>query len=172
MENDMDGDIRIRAVGQPQRDLLIEMYDRFEPLGAALGLPPRGEEARREWIEGALSHKVNLAAFSPAGAAIGHCFLVADKASSAELAIFVDHEFRRRGVGTALVKAVSEWGGVWGLRRIWTLTGSENRAALRLQQRLGFHLTKTAFYGAELEIHLPIACASHEVPLQALHCLN
>jgi hypothetical protein len=31
------GDIRIGAVGRPQRDLLIEMYDRFEPLGRRLG---------------------------------------------------------------------------------------------------------------------------------------
>ena len=59
----MDTNIRIRAVGPPQRDLLIGMYDRFEPLGMALGLPPYAEEARHDWIERALSHKLNLAAF-------------------------------------------------------------------------------------------------------------
>jgi RimJ/RimL family protein N-acetyltransferase len=154
----MDGDIRIRAAGRQERDLLIEMYDRFEPLGGALGLPPRGEDVRREWIEVALSHKMNLGAFSPAGAAVGHCFLVGDEAGSAELAIFVHQEFRRRGIGTALVKAVLAWGCLWGLGRIWSLTGSENRAALRLQERLGFRVTNAAFYGVELEIHLPVAC--------------
>ena len=144
------GDIRIGAVGRPQRDLLIEMYDRFEPLGAALGLPPREEESRREWIESALRHRMNIAAFSPAGAAVGHCFLVRDKPGSAEMAIFVRQEFRRRGVATALVKAVLEWGGVEGLRRVWTLTGSENTAALRLQEKFGFRLTNAAFYGIEM----------------------
>jgi RimJ/RimL family protein N-acetyltransferase len=158
LEGHMGGDIRILAVGRPQRDLLIEMYDWFEPLGAALGLPPSGEEQRCEWIDVALSHKMNLAAFSPAGAAVGHCFLVADEAGSAELAIFVHQEFRRRGVATALVKAVLEWGGVEGLRRVWTLTGSENTAALRLQERFGFRVTNSAFYGVELELHLPVAC--------------
>jgi RimJ/RimL family protein N-acetyltransferase len=153
------GDIRIGAVGRPQRDLLIEMYDRFEPLGAALGLPPREEEPRREWIESALRHRMNIAAFSPAGAAVGHCFLVRDKPGSAEMAIFVRQEFRRRGVATALVKAVLEWGGVEGLRRVWTLTGSENTAALRLQEKFGFRLTNAAFYGIEMEIRLPLACA-------------
>ena len=151
----MDGDIRIRAMGRPQRDLLIEMYDRFEPLGAALGLPPRVEEARREWVDVALSHKMNLGALSPGGAAVGHCFLVAGKTGSAELAIFVHQEFRRRGIATALVKAVLEWGCVWGLRRIWTLTSSE-KVALRLQERFGFRLTNSAFYGPELEIQLPV----------------
>jgi hypothetical protein len=70
----MDGNIRIRAVGLPLRDLLIEMYDRFDPLGVALGLPPHRGEARREWIGAALGHKMNLAAFSPSGAIVGHCF--------------------------------------------------------------------------------------------------
>ena len=160
------GGIRIGALGRPQRDLLIEMYDRFEPLGAALGLPPRGEEPRREWIEGALSHRMNLAAFSPAGAAVGHCFLVPDKPGSAEMAIFVHQEFRRRGVATALVKAVLEWGGVEGLRRVWTLTGSDNTPALRLQEKFGFRLTNAEFYGIEMEIRLPLACA-REMPLPA-----
>ena len=79
----MHCDIRIHAIGRPQLDLLIEMYDRFEPLGEALGLPPRGDEARREWLDVALSHKMNLAAISQVGAAVGHCFLVGDKAGSA-----------------------------------------------------------------------------------------
>src|SRR5215471_14190394 len=113
----MDRDIRIRVVGRQQQDLLIEMYERFEPLGAALGLPPRGNEARREWIEVALSQKMNLGALSPAGA-VGHCFLVADKRASAELTIFVRQEFRGRGVASALVKAMLEWGCTLGLRRI------------------------------------------------------
>jgi RimJ/RimL family protein N-acetyltransferase len=143
------------------------MYDRFEPLGAALGLPPRWEEARREWLDVAMSHKMNLAAISPVGAAVGHCFLVDDQAGSAELAIFVHQEFRRRGIATALLKAVLEWGSAEGLRRVWTLTGAENTAALRLQERLGFHLTNSAFYGSELEIHLPVAFAARDLPLPA-----
>ena len=160
------GDIRIGAVARPQWDLLVKMYDRFEPLGAALGLPPREEETRHEWIEGVLRHRMNLAAFSPAGAAAGHCFLVSDKPGSAEMAIFVHQAFRRRGVATALVKTMLEWGCEEGLRRVWTLTGSENTAALRLQEKFGFRLTNAAFYGVEMEIRLPRACAP-KMPLPA-----
>ena len=47
----MESDIRVRAIALPQRDLLIEMYDRFDPLGGALGLPPRAAEARHEWMD-------------------------------------------------------------------------------------------------------------------------
>jgi RimJ/RimL family protein N-acetyltransferase len=147
-------EIRIRAVGPPQRDLLIGMYDRFDPLGVAFGLPPRTAEARREWIGGALGHKVNIAAFSPAGEVVGHCFLAAGRPGSAELAIFVRQESRRRGVGTALVRAALEWGVATGLRRVWTMTSPDNRAALRLQESCGFRVTKSAFPASELEIDL------------------
>jgi RimJ/RimL family protein N-acetyltransferase len=150
----------IRAIGRPQRDLLVEMYDRFDPLGAAFGLPPRDEERRGEWIDLALSHKMNLAAFTADRTAIGHCFLAADTAGSAELAVFVRQEFRRRGVATRLLKAALDWAAAEGLLRVWTLTGSENIAALRLQERLGFRPRNFAFYGIEMEIGLPAACRS------------
>ena len=151
----MARDISIRTVGPPQRGFLTEMYERFEPLGAALGLPPPSEEARRDWVEAAMSHRINLAAFAPSGAAVGHCFLVDSTDGSAELAIFVHQEFRRRGIATALVKAALARGYVAGLRRVWSLTGSENTSALRLQERFGFRVTNSAFYGTEMEIHLP-----------------
>jgi len=153
----MDADIRIRAVGLPQRDLLIGMYDRFDPLGVALGLPPRRAEARRQWLSVALSQKVNLAAFSPAREVVGHCFLVADKAGSAKMAIFVHQDFRRRGVGAALLKAALQSEGAAGLRRVWSLTSSDNKAGLRLQVRCGFRLINSALPETELEIDLPVA---------------
>ena len=160
----MDADIRIRAIGLPQRDFLTGMYDRFDPLGGALGLPPRRAEARREWIGLALGHKVNLAGFSPAGEVVGHCFLAADQADSAEMAIFVHQEYRRRGVGTALVKAALESEGTAGLRRVWTLTSSDNRAALHLQMKCGFRPTNSAFSAIELEIDLPVAGRRRTAP--------
>ena len=115
-----------------------------------------------------MGHKGNLAAFSPAGAVVGHCFLVADGAGSAELAIFVHQEFRRRGVGTALVRAALEWGAVAGLRRVWTLTSSDNKAALRMQEKCGFRLTNAAFPETELEIDLPVRSQSKVVRQSAI----
>ncbi len=167
VENLVDADIQIRTVGPPQRDLLIGMYDRFDPLGAAFGLPPRRTEARRQWIDGALGQIVNVAAFSPAREVVGHCFLAADQLGSAELAIFVHQAFRGKGVGTALVKAALEWARAAGLRRVWSMTASDNRAALRLQQRCGFRLTKSISIEAELEIDLSAPSAARTMPQAA-----
>jgi GNAT superfamily N-acetyltransferase len=167
----VNADIQIRGIGPPQRDLLITMYDQFDPLGAALGLPPRTAEARCEWIGSALGQKVNVAAFSPAGAVVGHCFLAADKPASAEMAVFVHQESRRIGVGTALVKAALDRGGSEGLRRVWSMTSSDNRVALRLQKNCGFRLTKSVSLETELEIDLPGPWVAREMP-QSLRDLS
>jgi len=140
------------------------MYDRFDPLGAAFGLPPYRAEARREWIRGALEHKVNVAAFSSAGGIVGHCFLAADQPCSAELAIFVHQEFRGRRIGTALVKTALEWGRASGLRRVWSMTPSANRVALRLQLGCGFRVIKSISVEAELEIDLTVPRADAVPP--------
>jgi len=159
----MDARVRIGMVGPEQQDLLIEMYDQYEPLGMALGLPPRTAAARREWILSALDQKVNVAAFSPAGEVVGHCFLAADEPHSAELAIFIRQEFRRRGIGSALVIAALELGGAAGLRRVWTMTPSGNRPALQLQKNCGFRVMKSVYPADELEIDLPLRRAALEM---------
>ncbi len=153
----MDAQVCIRAVGPRQRDLLLAMYNRFDPLGAALGLPPLAAESRGSWIGLALGHKLNIAAFSPDGQIVGHCFLAADEPASAELAVFVHQNSRRRGIATALVKTALKWAASVGLRRVWSVTASDNSVALRLQQRCGFR-TASVSTETEMEILLP-TCA-------------
>jgi GNAT superfamily N-acetyltransferase len=148
-------DFQIGPVGPAQRDLVSGMYDRFDPLGESLGLPPPGDEARRRWIEFALGHPMNLAAFSSSGKIVGHCFLVADRSKSAEMAIFVHQHFRRIRIGTALVRSALACACGAGIRRVWGIAASDNRAALRLQLKCGFRLTENVFPEAELEIYLP-----------------
>jgi GNAT superfamily N-acetyltransferase len=152
----VDLGIRIQAVGRRHRDLLSAMYDGFDPLGAALGLPPPATETRRSWIGRALGQKWNLAAFSPEGRILGHCFLAADDRTSAEVAVFVHQESRGKGIGAALVKAALSWAAAAGVRRVWSVTPSDNRIAMRLQRSLGFHMTRMSSE-TEMEICLPAA---------------
>jgi diamine N-acetyltransferase len=90
---------------------------------------------------------------------VGHCFLAADTSGAAELAIFVHQDYRRRGIGTALVRAALEKGSKTGLRRVWSMTASADRVALRLQRNCGFRLTKSISLEAELEIDLSAPAA-------------
>jgi GNAT superfamily N-acetyltransferase len=150
-----NAETRIRAVGFPQRELLLRMYDRFDPKGAALGLPPHMPETRRAWVETALGHRTNVAAFSPAGEIVGHSFLAIGKPGHAELAVFVHQDSRRKGVGSALVKSVLESARAAALRRVWGVIASDNRAALRLLESCGFRLTTSQVHEIELQIDLP-----------------
>jgi GNAT superfamily N-acetyltransferase len=87
----------------------------------------------------------------------GHCFLAADNSGCAQLAIFIRQDSRRKGVGTAVAKPRLEWERATGLRRVWSITSSDNTAALRrLQMNCGLHLTRSISYEAELEIDLPV----------------
>ena len=157
----MKADVSIHAIGPPERDLLIAMYGRFDPLGAALGLPPGTAEARHMWIGSALAQILNVAAFSPGGEVVGHCFLAADKPGSAEVAVFVHQESRRRGLGTALLKKALEWGWAATLKRVWGVIAGDNRAALRLLMSCGFRLVESACDVAALDIDLG---AGREMP--------
>ena len=153
----------IGPIGPPHGGALIEMYTRFDPLGGALGLPPRTAEARRAWIKTALQNPINVAAFSQTGEVIGHCFLVEDKPGSAEMAVFVHQAYRRRGVGAGLVRAALEWGGTAGLQRGRAVTASENEPALRLLTSCGFGITQSDHFVTEMEIDLPVAWATLEM---------
>jgi GNAT superfamily N-acetyltransferase len=159
----VNADIQIQAIGPPQRDLLIAMYDRFDPLGAALGLPPPTAEARHQWVGTALGQIVNVAAFSPAGEVVGHSFLAVDKPGSAEIAVFVRQESRRKGIGAALLKKALERGWEAELGRVWAVTAGDNRGALRLLMSCGFRLIQPAFAVAEWDIDAPVPRAAREM---------
>lgn len=47
---------------------------------------------------------------------------------------------RRKGVGTALIRAVSRVAETEGCRRIWLITTNDNTGALRFHQKRGFQL--------------------------------
>jgi RimJ/RimL family protein N-acetyltransferase len=148
----MDCGIQIGEVTPRHRKALVRMYGRFDPLGAAFGLPPRSPEARRAWICEALTHATNVAAFDAKGAIVGHCFLAPDGPDSAELAVFVRQEHRRCGIGSALLRAALERASASGLRRVWTMTALDNQASLRLQESCGFRIAKAAVATVEMEI--------------------
>jgi RimJ/RimL family protein N-acetyltransferase len=151
-----DKPIQIRPLILADREILLEMYRTFEPLGGAQGLPPRVEEARQTWIDRALQGEVNVGAFSAGGDLAGHSFLASSNAGEAELAIFVHQRSRQGGVGTELLRAVLQRAEQLGLRRIRAVTTPDNIPKLHLLKRRGFRFLQPT-YGAEvLVLDLPV----------------
>jgi RimJ/RimL family protein N-acetyltransferase len=144
----------IRLLTRHDRKVLAEMYRGFEPLGAAMGLPPTNEERRVDWIDRALEQQINLGAFSPAGDLVGHCFLAASDIHEAELAIFVRQEFRRQGIGFALVKRTLRSAAQEKLQRVWAIVGVEDLLVQRMLARNGFGFSQYALPAVEFDITL------------------
>lgn len=46
----------------------------------------------------------------------------------------------KRGIGSALIEAVTQAAKTRGFRRVWVITTNDNTSALRFYQRRGFHL--------------------------------
>jgi RimJ/RimL family protein N-acetyltransferase len=150
-----DNPIQIRPLTLADREILLEMYRTFEPLGGAQGLPPRVEEARQTWIDRALQQEVNVGAFSTGGDLAGHSFLASSDAGEAELAIFVHQRTRQRGIGTDLLRAVLQTAEQRGLRRIHAVTTSDNIPKLRLLKRCGFRFLQPTYDAEVLVLDLP-----------------
>ncbi|GAC1576439.1 MAG: hypothetical protein NVS3B7_09330 [Candidatus Elarobacter sp.] len=94
----------------------------------------------------------------PLGAA--HAALL--DAESAELAIVVSREARRRGVAGALVEALIARLHERGFRHLQACSLRENRAFERLAKRSGFHVEQAE--GAALRWSLPLAANESTTP--------
>jgi RimJ/RimL family protein N-acetyltransferase len=145
----------IRELTRADRNGLLRMYDGFEPLGVAQGLPPRSSDARRDWIDQALAEDYNVGALDESGQIVGHVFLAVSGPKEVELAAFVHQDWRQRRIGTALVARALEHARRAGQRRVWALVASENIPAVRLLKNAGFRSAGLTFPVIELELLIP-----------------
>ena len=125
--------VELRRATPEDRDALIEMYRSFEPKGAALGLPPWKDTEK--WLDG-LARYLNFVVFAD-GRLAGHGALCRAGAT-AEVAVFVHQDFRRRGLGQRLLAAMIREARRLGLRRVWGTAEMDNYSALAMVRLLGF----------------------------------
>ena len=127
--------IAVRRLRPEEQPLLDEMYETFSPLEASMGLPPRDPIRRHTWLA-ALQSGTNLGAFVEEKLA-GHLVLM-PTGHLAEMAVFVQQDFRRQGVGTALVRTAIEEARAQGLLALWVLISSDNPGARAALRNIGF----------------------------------
>ena len=128
--------IAIRPMERDDEPLLAAMYDTFQPLSEALGLPPKEASRRHAWLR-TLRTAVNLVAFVD-GKLAGHAALLAVDDDSAEMMCFVHQDFRRQGMGTSLTRAVLEHAKEGGYQRISVFINTHNLGARRGLLKFGF----------------------------------
>lgn len=129
-------EVLIRQFEKDDQIRLEDMYDSLVPAPDSLGLPPRDAQRRRPWLKG-LQAGLNLVAIAD-GKIIGHLAML-PSGQSAEIALFVREEYRRRGIATALARQAVERARADGLRFLWVLIASDNHAAHAGLLKFGFH---------------------------------
>ena len=115
---------------------LAAMYETFEPLSEALGLPPKEASRRAAWLR-TLRTADNLVAFAD-GTLAGHAALLAVDDDSAEFMCFVHQDFRRQGIATSLARAAMEHAKEAGYQRVSVFINTHNLDARRGLLKFGF----------------------------------
>jgi GNAT superfamily N-acetyltransferase len=146
--------VTIRTLGKLDREVIVCMYRGFDPLGAAQGLPPASEQGRCNWIDTMLAEAVNFGAFDERGKFIGHIILAPSGPDEMEVAFFVHQDFRRRRVGTKLLRCALAHAADLKTRRLWASVTSDNIPSLRLLRRHGFKASSFTVPSLELELLL------------------
>jgi len=125
--------LRLERATPADRDAMVEMYQTFDPKGAAMGLPPWKDPGR--WLE-TLTPFPNFLVRA-ADRIVGHGVLCIE-GDSGETAIFVHQDWRGHGIGKLLLLELIEEGRRLGLRRVWGMSAPDNYVMLRLAESLGF----------------------------------
>lgn len=146
--------VQVRPMAPEDLPLLGQMYDSFSPVEAAMGLPPRDPQRRQAWLAG-IASGINLLAFFDEKLA-GHLVLMPGE-NSAEMAMFVHQDYRRRGVAMALTNAAVERCRTKGLHSLWVLISSDNNAARTGLLNYGFHTAWESL--GEVKMELPLQAA-------------
>src|SRR5579863_941202 len=133
--------VRVRQATVKDLDLLVPLFDAYRQFYRQRSDPDRARRFLLERFE--QSQSVILLAFQ-GDAAIGFTQLYPSFSSGAMARIFiltdlfVTPEARRRGAGSALLRAASEFAGRVGALRLVLSTELTNATAQSLYQRLGW----------------------------------
>lgn len=116
---------------------LVEMYETFDAADRAQGIPPIRREEIRDWLELVLADGPDVIA-SHDDEPVGHATLVPDGEAEYELAIFVHQDYRRRGIGSSLLRSLLGAAEADGIEYVWLSVERWNSVAIRLYEAVGF----------------------------------
>ncbi|MDY6774501.1 MAG: GNAT family N-acetyltransferase [Halobacteria archaeon] len=154
---DRDGrDIRLREYGrsevEDEFEALFEMYRGFDTQDRAQGIPPIDEDEIRDWLD-SITDGVSVVAWSES-TAVGHAILVPDGEGRHSLAIFVDQEYQRSGIGSRLIRALLGHAVKKDVDEIWLTVERWNEAAISLYRDVGFEKLSTEPFGMRMGMEI------------------
>ncbi len=134
-------EIFIKEYQRKDRSGLLSMYDKFEPKGIAMGLPPYDKDVRIKWIDKLLKTFFNIMAVC-GEKIIGHAAIsLFPPMTCPEYLIFLHQDFRCRGIGTRLTSTAQKICRELGCERLWVTVSTHNSRAINLFKKLGFRFS-------------------------------
>jgi L-amino acid N-acyltransferase len=150
-----------------ERDLseILRIYNHaIEHTTAVFDYRPHTIEMRREWFRGKLAASLPVLVAGEADAVSGFATYGPFRAwpaykYSVEHSVYVDPAVHRRGIGSALVRAVLDEARARDVHVVMAGITSDNGVSLRLHERLGFkevaHIPEVGFkFGRWLDLKL------------------
>ncbi|MEA2685649.1 MAG: hypothetical protein QOE93_844 [Actinomycetota bacterium] len=131
----------VRQAVEGDLDRMVELYAAVADEGRWIGAesPVDTVEVRRRWAEALAAGHVHLVA--DAGelpGVVGQIGIDVAPYGVASIGMLVDADWRRRGVGTALVNAAVDWARDQGCHKVTLQVWPHNQAARALYRSLGF----------------------------------
>ena len=144
----------IRPADNKDFELILRMYDLFEPKESAQGLPPADPERRKNLIRKIVEESLNIIAEN-GPAVVGHACLIDIKPGvRSELEIVIHQDWQGHGLGSAMVALLVKVARSCNYQSIWLSVDAANLRAIHIYQKCGFIFTGPLGSEREMELQL------------------
>jgi RimJ/RimL family protein N-acetyltransferase len=135
-------EVTIRRAREEDLDALVELFAAVAAEGRwiATEAPVDRERRRGRFAEDLQRDDVGMFVADAGGELVGQLGLVLARYGVADLGMLVAEGWRRRGVGSALLRAGVDWARQAGAHKISLQVWPHNRAAIALYERFGFQV--------------------------------
>lgn len=145
----------VREYEAGDRAALEAMYLAFQPKRVAQGLPPETEYAIKRWLDHIMKQGGQHLLVIIKEQMLGHFMLIPmEDGTTVELAVFLDHSIRGRGIGTAMNRLGVSIARDSGFKRVWLSVELSNIPAIRSYQKAGFKMLPHTVWAAEIEMEV------------------
>ena len=146
--------------GERERDLR-EMYLSYRPRNSFDGLPPADDDACLRWVDGMIRDGISLVALSFSEGLVGHVAAFPMDDRKCELFAVVRPGFQNTGIGTQLVRCLTQVCCEMGTENMWLSVDVANRRARHVYKKCGFENldagdVQTVDMGLDLKRHLDV----------------
>ena len=132
--------VTVRPAREEDIDAMVDLLAAVAEEGRwiATEAPVDRDRRRRRWAEDLQRDDVGLFVADAGGELVGQLGLALASYGVADLGMLVADGWRRRGIGSALLRAGIDWARQAGVHKIALQVWPHNRAAIALYERFGF----------------------------------